>query len=286
VVEFLDVIAALADPVADGGERSDAFHVVCPSLPGFGFSGKPTEPGWEPARVARAWAVLMSRLGYQRFGAQGGDWGSAVTISLAQQQPDRLVGIHLNYVPVAGDVSTVDDLTDFERQSLADIRQHLEWGAGYALLQATRPQTVGYGLVDSPVGQCAWIAEKYWAWTDHDGDPRRALSPDQMLDNISVYWHTATAASAARIYWEDGFARPSNRRSRHRTEPPVVPVGVSVFPREIVRPSRRWCERCYPDLDSSSGSIAAAHGGQSGTPTTPPRPRDRRERPARFCRGW
>jgi hypothetical protein len=107
-------------------------------------------------------------------------------------------------------------------------------------------QTLAYGLTDSPVGQCAWIAEKSWAWTDHDGDPRRALSPDQMLGNVSVYWHTATGASAARIYWEDGFARPSNRRSRHRTEPPVVPVGVSVFPREIVRPSRRWCERCYP----------------------------------------
>jgi pimeloyl-ACP methyl ester carboxylesterase len=251
VVEFLDVLDPLADPVAHGGDAADAFHVVCPSLPGFGFSGKPTEPGWGPDRIARAWSVLMNRLGYERFGAQGGDWGSAVTTALALRQPERLVGIHLNYAPEPvrsrSEAENVD-LTDDERQSVADLDHHLEWGTGYALQQATRPQTLAYGLTDSPVGQCAWIAEKYWAWTDHNGDPRRALSPDQMLDNVSVYWHTATAASAARIYWEDGFARPSNRRSRHRTEPPVVPVGVSVFPREIVRPSRRWCERYYQDL--------------------------------------
>ncbi len=248
VVEFLDVFAPLADPVAYGGDPSDAFHVVCPSLPGFAFSGKPVEPGWGPARIAGAWAVLMSRLGYERFGAQGGDWGSAVTLTLARQQPERVVGIHLNYAPLGLDPSTVDDVTDFERQSLADLDYHLEWGSGYALVQGTRPQTVGYALVDSPVGQCAWIAEKYWAWTDHDGDPVEALSRDQMLDNISVYWHTATAASAARIYWEDGFPRPSNRSRRRRVEPLAVPAGVSVFPREIVRPSRRWCERYLPDL--------------------------------------
>jgi pimeloyl-ACP methyl ester carboxylesterase len=248
VVEFLDVLAPLADPVAHGGEESDAFHVVCPSLPGFGFSGKPAEPGWGPARIARAWSRLMDRLGYRRFGAQGGDWGSAVTMSLAEQQPDRLAGIHLNYAPVGRDRSTMDDLTDFERKSLADLEEHLEWGSGYALQQATRPQTLGYALVDSPVGQCAWIAEKYWAWTDHGGDPIEALSRDQMLDNISVYWHTSTAASSARIYWEDGFARPSGRRDRRGPARLAVPAGVSVFPREIVRPSRRWCARYFPDL--------------------------------------
>jgi hypothetical protein len=142
----------------------------------------------------------------------------------------------------------MDDLTDFERQSLADTGYHLEWGSAYALQQATRPQSLGYGLVDSPAGQCAWIAEKFWAWTDHEGDPYSALTRDQMLDNISVYWHTASAASSARIYWEDGFARPSNRR-RGREMPPLnAPVGVSIFPREILRPSRRWCERYYTDL--------------------------------------
>jgi pimeloyl-ACP methyl ester carboxylesterase len=172
-----------------------------------------------------------------------------VTTELAKQQPERLVGIHLNYAPVVVRGSAnADDPTDEEQQSLADLAYHLEWGSGYALQQGTRPQTVGYGLVDSPVGLCAWVAEKYWAWTDHDGDPLRALSRDQMLDNVSVYWHTSTGASSARIYWEDGFARPSSRAARRPPEPLKVPVGISVFPREIIRPSRRWCERFYPDL--------------------------------------
>ncbi|WP_020576751.1 epoxide hydrolase family protein [Actinopolymorpha alba] len=248
VVEFLDVLAPLADPGAHGGDAGDAFHVVCPSLPGFGFSAKPTEPGWGPARIAQAWSALMTRLGYERFGAQGGDWGSAVTAELAIQRPERLVGIHLNMLPIGGrEQSTTEDVTDFERQSLADAAYFQEWGSGYALEQATRPQTAGYGLVDSPVGQCAWIAQMYWAGTDHNSDPLEALSRDQMLDNISVYWHTATAASSARIYWEQGFARPSGRGARH-PEALVVPVGFSVFPREIFRPSRRWCERYFTDL--------------------------------------
>jgi pimeloyl-ACP methyl ester carboxylesterase len=248
IVEFLDVIGPLTDPVAHGGDAADAFHVVCPSLPGFGFSGKPVEPGWGPSRIAVAWGELMAGLGYDRYGAQGGDWGSPVTTALATLHPDRVVGVHLNYAPVPADRSTMDDLTEVERKSIADTRDHLEWGSGYALEQGTRPQTLGYGLLDSPAGQCAWIAEKYWAWTDHDGDPYRALSRDQMLDNISVYWHTGTAASSARIYWEDGFARPSGRRAGRAVEPLPVPVGISIFPREIIRPSRRWCEQYYPDL--------------------------------------
>jgi pimeloyl-ACP methyl ester carboxylesterase len=249
VVEFLDCVAPLADPVAYGGQAGDAFHVVCPSLPGFGFSGKPTEPGWGPARIARGWAGLMGRLGYERFGAQGGDWGAGITTELAAQYPQRVVGIHLNYAPWTVRARSIEqEPTEQEAKSLADLAYHLEWGSGYALQQATRPQTLGYGLTDSPVGQCAWIAEKYWAWTDHPGDPREVLSPDQMLDNISVYWHTSTAASAARIYWEDGFARPSNRTGRKPPAPPAVPVGISNFPRELVRPSRRWCEDYYPDL--------------------------------------
>jgi pimeloyl-ACP methyl ester carboxylesterase len=244
VVEFLDVIGPLVDP-PDAG---DAFHVVCPSLPGFGFSGKPTGPGWGPRRIASAWAVLMSKLGYDRFGAQGGDWGSAITMALAAQEPERVAGIHLNYVSPAFVDRSATDLTDDERESLGALDEHLEWGSGYALQQGTRPQTLGYGLVDSPVGQCAWIAEKYWAWTDHGGDPLDALSRDQMLDNISVYWHTATAASSARIYWESGFARPSSRNAVNRLRPLTVPAGVSVFRREIFRPSRRWCEPLMPGL--------------------------------------
>jgi epoxide hydrolase len=245
VVEFLDVL----DPLAMPADPADAFHVVCPSLPGFGFSGKPAGPGWGMERIARAWSVLMARLGYRRFGAQGGDWGAGITTTLAQQQPDRVVGIHLNYAPwPVRDRPRTDELTDDERRGIADAEYHMEWGTGYALQQGTRPQTLGYGLTDSPVGQCAWIAEKYWAWTDHDGDPRTALRPDQMLDNVSVYWHTATAASSARIYWEDGFARPSSRATRRTAPPPAVPVGVSVFPREIIRPSRRWCAAYFPNL--------------------------------------
>jgi epoxide hydrolase len=246
VVEFLDVLGPLSDPAAHGGNAADAFHVVCPSLPGFGFSGKPAETGWGPRRIAAAWAELMARLGYDRYGAQGGDWGSAITTSLAAHFPDRLAGIHLNYSSVRP--SSMDDLTEFEERAVADLGYHREWGMGYSLQQATRPQTLGYGLVDSPVGQCAWIAEKYWAWTDHDGDPLGALDRDRMLDNISVYWHTATAASSARIYWEDGFARPSNLNRVRLPKPLTVPVGVSVFPREITRPSRRWCDQAYPDL--------------------------------------
>src|SRR4051794_7185275 len=237
VVEFLDVLGPLTDPVAHGGDAADAFHVVCPSLPGFGFSAKPAEAGWGLPRIAAAWAVLMTRLGYERFGAQGGDWGAGITTELAILCPERLAGIHLNYAawPVRDRKTPDDELTDAERRSLAEAGYHLEWGSGYALQQGTRPQTLGYGLVDSPVGQCAWIAEKYWAWADHAGDPRDALSPDQMLDNVSVYWHTATAAPSARIYWEDGFARPSGRTARRHSEPLTVPVGVSVFPREIIR---------------------------------------------------
>jgi pimeloyl-ACP methyl ester carboxylesterase len=230
VVEFLDVLG----PLAEAG-----FHVVCPSLPGFGFSGRPQRTGWNPRRIAAAWAELMGRLGYERYGAQGGDWGAFVTMNLATLVPERLAGIHLNYAPLGP--AEGDELTDEERDSEDAARLHRAEGRGYAVEQGTRPQTVGYGLVDSPVGQCAWIAEKYWAWTDHDGDPLSALTRDQMLDNISIYWHTGTAASSARIYWE-------NSRRERVLDVLDVPVGMSVFPREIIRPSRRWCERQFTDL--------------------------------------
>jgi pimeloyl-ACP methyl ester carboxylesterase len=248
VVEFLDVLGPLADPAAHGGRAADAFHVVCPSLPGFGFSGRPTTPGWGVGRIADAWAALMTRLGYPRFAAQGGDWGAGVTMALAARHPDRLAGIHLNYAPLVRPDPQATELTEQERAAVAHLTDHLEWGAGYALQQGTRPQTLGYGLLDSPAGQCAWIAEKYWAWTDHDGDPTSALDRDRMLDNVSVYWHTRTAVSSARLYWEDGFARPSRRAARRGLGPLAVPVGVSVFPREVMQPSRRWCAAAFPDL--------------------------------------
>jgi epoxide hydrolase len=247
VVEFFDVIGPLADPAAHGGDAADAFHVVCPSLPGYGFSEKPTEPGWGIDRVADAWAALMARLGYDRYGAQGGDWGAAVSTAIGQRDPEHVAGIHVNMAMVGPDPDTMDDLTEFEQRSLADMGEIAEWGLGYAAEQSTRPQTVGYGLVDSPVGQCAWITEKYWAWTDHDGDPTSALSRDQMLDNVMVYWLTASAASSARLYWEAALTRPSGR-SRLGSGTTDAPTGISIFPGELMRPSRRWCEKRYTDI--------------------------------------
>jgi epoxide hydrolase len=240
VVEFLDVLGPLADPRAHGGDAADAFHVVAPSLPGYGWSDKPVRAGWDVEHIARGWDELMRRLGYDRYGAQGGDWGAGVTDRLGQLRPDHVVGVHVNMAAVPPDKTTFDDLTPEERAALDDLAEHRATGAGYSAQQATRPQTLGYGLTDSPAGQCAWIVEKFWAWTDNDGDPASALSRDRMLDNVSTYWFTATAASSARLYWES-FAR-------RNADEVAVPSGISVFPREIVRPSRRWAERRYTDL--------------------------------------
>jgi pimeloyl-ACP methyl ester carboxylesterase len=259
VLEFLDVIGPLTDPVAHGGDAADAVHLVLPSLPGYGFSGRPRRAGWGVGRTAGAWAALMARLGYDRYAAQGGDWGSAVTTALAALVPDQLVGIHLNFCAAgpgrpdpaaAGSAAGAGsaELTPFEKEALAARDEHAAWGMGYSTQQSTRPQTLGYALVDSPVGQCAWITEKFWAWTDHDGDPYTALSRDQMLDDVTLYWLTGTAASSARMYWETGLTRPSSTRGPFSPGPVAVPAGVSVFPREILRPSRRWVERHFTDL--------------------------------------
>jgi pimeloyl-ACP methyl ester carboxylesterase len=240
VVEALKVLGPLTDPRAHGGDPADAFDVVAPSLPGYGWSDKPTGPGWNVERIARAWDELMGVLGYDRYGAQGGDWGATVTDRLAQQSPDHLVGIHLNMAAVGPDRNTLDDLTPAEQHALDDLAAHAAQGMGYSSQQSTRPQTLGYGLSDSPAGQCAWIVEKFWSWTDNDGHPESALTRDEMLDNVSTYWFTATAASSARLYWESF--------TRRNTAEVAVPSGISVFPREIIRPSRRWAERRYTDL--------------------------------------
>lgn len=240
LVEFHKVIDPLTDPVAFGGSAADAFHVVCPSLPGFGFSGKPARPGWGAEHVADAWDQLMARLGYPSYGAQGGDWGSRVSTYIALRHPEHVIGIHLNMVYAFPDPGTAGDVTERERDALAALDYHRTQGSGYAMQQATRPQSLGYGLVDSPAGLCAWIAEKYWAWSDCDGDPGNVFSPEDMLDNIMLYWLPATAASSARLYWES-FAR-------RVTDPVPVPAGCSIFPREIYRPSRRWAEPLFPDL--------------------------------------
>ena len=190
----------------------------------------------------------MARLGYDRYGAQGGDWGGFVSSTLGQHDAAHVAGVHVNMAIVGPDPETLNDLTEFEQRSLADLGEMFEWGTGYAFEQGTRPQTLGYALVDSPVGQAAWIAEKYWAWTDHDGDPTSALTRDQMLDNIMLYWLTATAASSARLYWESGWARPSGQSQMASANTIPTPTAISIFPREIMRPSRRWCEKRYSDL--------------------------------------
>jgi pimeloyl-ACP methyl ester carboxylesterase len=240
VVEFLQVIGPLSDPAAHGGDPADAFHLIVPSLPGYGWSDKPTEAGWGVPRIARAWDALVHALGYDRYGAQGGDWGASVTTTMAEQQPDGLVGVHVNMAIAAPDRSMLGDITPTEQKALDDLGVHRATGTGYSTQQATRPQTLGYGLTDSPAGQCAWIAEKLWAWTDCDGHPENALTKEQMLDDISVYWFTATAASSARLYWE-------SFNSSHVSEV-AIPSGISIYPHEIFRPSRRWAEQRFTDL--------------------------------------
>ena len=240
IIEFRKVIGPLTDPVAHGGDAADAFHVICPSLPGFGFSGKPASPGWGIEHIADAWDELMTRLGYARYGAQGGDWGSGVTVQLGIRHPDDVLGIHLNMVGARPDPATMDDLTDQEKDALAAMKHYQDWDSGYSKQQSTRPQSVGYGLVDSPAGLCAWIVEKFWSWTDSDGDPANVLTRDEMLDNVMLYWLPGTGASSARLYWES-FGKLLGGTVQ-------VPVGCSIFPKEIVRPSRRWAEKAYPDL--------------------------------------
>ncbi len=232
IVEFHKVIEPLTNPTAFGGDATDAFHVVCPSLPGFGFSGKPVAVGFGVERIAETWIKLMARLGYGRYGAQGGDWGSAVTTAIGGRDPDHCAGIHITLAmgssPKAGGEPTAD-----EQRALAGAAYYRDWDSGYSKQQATRPQTLGYGLTDSPAGQAAWILEKFWAWTDCDGHPENILGRDELLDNVMLYWTTASATSSARLYWESF--------GRGRAPLPVnIPTGVAVFPKEIVTPVRSW----------------------------------------------
>ena len=238
IVEFHKVIEPLADPTRFGGSADDAFHVIAPSLPGFAFSGKPTEPGWGVEKIAALWTRLMDRLGYERYVAQGGDWGSAVTSALAARDPSHCTAIHLTLVMSAR--PSGEPTTPEEHHALARIKHYVDWDSGYSTQQKTRPQTVGYGLHDSPVGQAAWILEKFWAWTDCDGHPENVLTRDELLDNIMLYWVTGSATSSARLYWE----------SFGRTERPTVavPTGFAVYPAEIVPPVRSWVEARYPNV--------------------------------------
>ena len=238
-VEFHKVIEPLADPTEHGGEATDAFHVICPTLPGFGFSGKPDEPGWGVDRIATAWATLLARLGYDQYFAQGGDWGSAVTRSLGAQDGDHCAAIHIT-LAMGTRRSTDGDPTAEEQRAIDGAEYYQRWDSGYSKQQATRPQTLGYGLADSPSGQAAWILEKFWAWTDCDGHPENVLTRDELLDNVMLYWATNSATSSARIYWES-FGKP-------RAVDLAVPVGVAVYPKEIVPPVRSWMAADYPNI--------------------------------------
>ena len=241
IVEFLKVIEPLTNPAAHGGDSGDAFHVVCPALPGYGFSGKPAGTGWGVEKIASTWAILMECLGYDRYVAQGGDWGSAVTTALGVADPKHCAAIHLNMVSAFPDPDTMDNLTELEQGAIAALKHYQDWDSGYSKQQSTRPQTLGYALVDSPVGQAAWILEKFWAWTDCDGHPENVLSRDEMLDNIMLYWLTGSGASSARLYWES-FG------SFGATKEITTPTGCSIFPKEIARCSRRWAEKRYTNI--------------------------------------
>ena len=236
VSEFLDVVGPLSDPAAHGGDPADAFHVVCPSIPGYGWSGPTRESGWDVRRVALAWKVLMERLGYARYGAQGGDWGAMISGQLALLDAPRLVGLHLNmaigWPPADG---------GGEQADLADLTTFMAEGAAYQQIQGKNPQTLGYGLTDSPAGLAAWIVEKLHAWTDHDGDLETAVTREQILTNLTVYWATATINSSVRLYCESqrsGSFPPMGERVE-------VPTAAAVFPKEILRMPRSWIEAAY-----------------------------------------
>jgi len=243
VVEFNKIIEPLADPTTDGGNREDAFHVVVPSLPGYGFSGKPEITGWGVGKIADVWGELMARLGYEHYFAQGGDWGAVVTTHIGLQDQAHCDAIHLN-MPVVRhvlpDPSTMGDLTPSEQASLQSMQFYQDWDSGYSKQQSTRPQTVGYGLVDSPIGQAAWIIEKFYQWTDCNGHPENAISRDELLDNVMLYWLTKSAASSARLYWESFNNQPQDQVD--------VPTGCSIFPKEIFRASERWIKKRYTNL--------------------------------------
>jgi pimeloyl-ACP methyl ester carboxylesterase len=247
IVEFLGVIGPLTDPVAHGGDATDAFHIVCPSLPGYGFSDKPARTGWGVERIASAWAVLMARLGYYRYGAQGSDWGTSISGSVAQQDPAHVIGIHLTPPLAPPDPATFDDLTERERAALAGLEHTAEWDSGYSIEHATRPQTIGYALVDSPAALCAWIVEKFRSWSDCDGHPENAFTRNDLLDNLMLYWLPRTGASSARLYWES-IRQVNEWISGNVVDTIDVPTGCSIFPKELQRPSRRWAERRFTDI--------------------------------------
>jgi len=262
-LEFVKVIGPLSDPESHGARAEDAFDLVVPSMPGFGFSARPQATGWNPERIGGAWVELMRRVGYERYVSQGGDWGAVVTDVMGRQAPEGLVGIHVTTLlgaierpPTPGMQTTVPPevanalkngepapagLSAEETIAYEAFKNFAASGSGFRAIMGTRPQTIGYSLADSPVGLAAWFYEKFAEWTDTDGEPERALTKDEMLDDITLYWLTNTAASSARIYWE-------NNAHKTKAGEVSIPAAVSRFPKEIIPLPRSWAERAYPKL--------------------------------------
>ena len=253
VIELLETVGPLTDPTAHGGQAEDAFHLVLPSLPGYGFSGEPAELGWNAGRVAQAWAELMNRLGYTRYVAQGGDVGALVTDAMGRQAPEGLVGIHMNLL-VTVLAGPQPEESEEERAAADQLATFRESGFGYFLEMATRPQTIGYALLDSPVALAAWLldhdTDSYYKISRAfvDGEPAGNLTRETIVDNITLYWLTGTGASAARSYWEDGRALAQARASGQAPPEVSLPVGFTTFPGEIWRTPRSWVENSYPNL--------------------------------------
>ena len=238
IVEFEHVIELLTNPLEHGGKPSDAFHVVCPSLPGFGFSQPNNAKGWNAVRTGKAWGELMRRLGYERYAAQGGDWGSLVSQEAARFDPEHCFAVHLNFVfTPPPSAEALQEMDEEAAAMFAAFQHYVAEESGYAQIQGTKPQTLGYALNDSPVGQLAWIAEKFRTWTDCDGVLENAVSRDALLTNVSVYWYTGTGGSSARFYREQRVGGGLEVRPKLNT-----PIGVASFPKEVVRAPRAWVE--------------------------------------------
>ncbi|MFK0252748.1 epoxide hydrolase family protein [Streptomyces sp. NPDC090445] len=249
-LEFLDVIGPLTDPRAHGGDPADAFHVVAPTLPGYGFSSPLTEHGWELPRVARIWASLMAELGYDRYLPQGGDLGASVALLLGVLDSDHVIGTHVNFLfaPPSDEPGELDGLAPADLARLGRLADFGDQGSGYMKLFATRPQTVGYGMTDSPVGQLAWSVEKFHEWSDSQKNPEDALGRDQLLAHATLYWLTGTAGSSAHLYYDNAAFMPTSATPPPPLPAPPGPLGVAVFHNDLAQPVRRLAERRYPSI--------------------------------------
>ena len=243
IVEFHKVINSLVDPLSYGGKAEDAFHLVCPTLPGYGFSGKPTQTGTGVERIAELWDLLMNKIGYSEYFAQGGDWGSAITIAIGKQNKGSCKGLHVNMPFAPPTKEALENPSERDKIAFEGLNYYQEWGSGYSKQQSTRPQTLGYGLVDSPIGQASWIIEKFYEWTDCDGHPENIFTKEELLDNVMFYWLTKSASSSARLYWESFGSFGGNPEEKLE-----IPIGCSIFPKEISRTPRSWAEQVYSNI--------------------------------------